>query len=259
MPPRKRKAEEAAEYRVPSPQDDDMLDEYKCAITHELPIDPVVAEDGHTYERSAIEQWLENHTPAKSPMTNEPMGKKLVPAVQTRNAIERLVQKGIIQGEAADTWSQRQAEMRTLDKEWREVLYKAYGDDTESMRRVGYAYRDGSHGFKTDRARAIHWWQRASKRGCVMSTACLGISHALGKGFPLDTARGLIELTRAATLGSEHGAICVGNHLALGRGLKAIDEDAARWWYNYSKTCNVKDTTDDMKRQRENWLKTHGE
>ena len=31
--------------------------------------DPVLAEDGHTYERRAIEQWFQKHH--TSPMTNE--------------------------------------------------------------------------------------------------------------------------------------------------------------------------------------------
>ena len=38
---------------------DDSFSEFLCPITHELPLDPVTATDGHVYERSAIEQWLE--------------------------------------------------------------------------------------------------------------------------------------------------------------------------------------------------------
>jgi hypothetical protein len=38
--------------------------------------DPVVAADGCTYERSAIEQWLETHE--TSPMTNAPLEHKLL-------------------------------------------------------------------------------------------------------------------------------------------------------------------------------------
>jgi uncharacterized Zn finger protein (UPF0148 family) len=37
---------------VPSP------DEYVCPITHELMEDPVVAQDGFSYERKAIEDWF---------------------------------------------------------------------------------------------------------------------------------------------------------------------------------------------------------
>ena len=42
-----------------------------CPISHELMVDPVLAADGHAYERSAIEQWLtRSHT---SPLTGEPL------------------------------------------------------------------------------------------------------------------------------------------------------------------------------------------
>jgi len=42
-----------------------------CSITQEIMVDPVVAADGHSYERKAIEQWFaKNET---SPKTNEPL------------------------------------------------------------------------------------------------------------------------------------------------------------------------------------------
>lgn len=44
-------------------------DQYRCPLTLEVMEDPVVAKDGHSYERRAIEGWLEKHT--TSPMTNE--------------------------------------------------------------------------------------------------------------------------------------------------------------------------------------------
>ena len=40
---------------------------FLCPITRELFTDPVVASDGHTYEQSAISQWLESHR--TSPLT----------------------------------------------------------------------------------------------------------------------------------------------------------------------------------------------
>ena len=42
---------------------------YFCSITGQVMIDPVVAADGQTYERKAIEKWLEAHD--ASPTTNE--------------------------------------------------------------------------------------------------------------------------------------------------------------------------------------------
>ena len=42
--------------------------EFLCPITYCVMIDPVVCADGHSYERSAIERWLD--TKSTSPMTN---------------------------------------------------------------------------------------------------------------------------------------------------------------------------------------------
>ena len=37
---------------------DDALANLVCSITQELPVDPVTAEDGLIYERTAIQTWL---------------------------------------------------------------------------------------------------------------------------------------------------------------------------------------------------------
>ena len=66
----------------------------------------MTAEDGHLYERSAIEEWIRQprHGPLKSPCTNEPMGPRLTTAVQARNAIEKLVECGVIGGDMEAAW-----------------------------------------------------------------------------------------------------------------------------------------------------------
>lgn len=51
-------------------------DEFKCPIMMELMLDPVVAEDGHTYERRVIEQHLSVNL--KSPMTNAVLTVRMV-------------------------------------------------------------------------------------------------------------------------------------------------------------------------------------
>ena len=42
---------------------------FRCPITHLVFSDPVVASDGHTYEREAITRWLRSST--RSPITRE--------------------------------------------------------------------------------------------------------------------------------------------------------------------------------------------
>lgn len=50
--------------------------DYQCPITKDLFCDPVVAADGHTYERAALVEWLKSND--KSPMTNEVLPHKHV-------------------------------------------------------------------------------------------------------------------------------------------------------------------------------------
>ncbi|XP_046846057.1 WD repeat, SAM and U-box domain-containing protein 1-like [Xenia sp. Carnegie-2017] len=52
--------------------DDNIPDEFLCPITREVMIDPVIAADGHSYERKAIESWMLSGK-LTSPMTNKPI------------------------------------------------------------------------------------------------------------------------------------------------------------------------------------------
>jgi SUMO ligase MMS21 Smc5/6 complex component len=43
------------------------LDELSCPISFQLMTDPVVATDGHTYQRDAIEAWIKKCITGKEP------------------------------------------------------------------------------------------------------------------------------------------------------------------------------------------------
>ena len=64
----KRADEEAldGEAAVASPVPHECL----CPITRQIMLDPVVAADGHSYERTAIQKWFDTGN-TKSPMTSE--------------------------------------------------------------------------------------------------------------------------------------------------------------------------------------------
>ena len=49
-------------------EDDATPPSFFCPITQEVMVDPVMCADGHTYERHAIERWLQEHR--TSPKTN---------------------------------------------------------------------------------------------------------------------------------------------------------------------------------------------
>ena len=76
-----KEADDSSEHAVPSGM--------CCPITFEVMVDPVMAADGHTYERASIETWLEQHE--TSPITNLVLDHtRLVPNHALRSSIEQL-------------------------------------------------------------------------------------------------------------------------------------------------------------------------
>jgi hypothetical protein len=83
---------EAEQQQVPNVMSEGEIvvpDEFLCPITLELMTDPVMAEDGHTYERSAIKDWLANGN-GLSPKTQAEMGRKVTPNYTLRALIASL-------------------------------------------------------------------------------------------------------------------------------------------------------------------------
>jgi hypothetical protein len=77
----RRARRESVGLNVPLPAD------FTCPITYDKMKDPVVASDGHSYERSAIEEILRGPHPL-SPLTRATLGTTLVPNLNLRRRIE---------------------------------------------------------------------------------------------------------------------------------------------------------------------------
>ena len=73
------------------------MDAFNCPITYEQMRDPVIAMDGHTYERAAIERWIaENRDrPVLSPLTGASMSRLLIPNYALKKAIEEYTEPSI--------------------------------------------------------------------------------------------------------------------------------------------------------------------
>ena len=70
--------------------------EWLCPITLSIMRDPVIAADGHSYERTAIENWIAaaGSRPARSPKTNEAfLSYQLLPNHALRSTINDFLQK----------------------------------------------------------------------------------------------------------------------------------------------------------------------
>jgi len=64
-----------------------LKENFICPITMAVMTDPVICDDAHTYERSAIEQWLStnNHSPITRQIINN---NNLIPNIVLRNIIQ---------------------------------------------------------------------------------------------------------------------------------------------------------------------------
>ena len=85
----------------------------KCPITTQLMLDPVVAQDGVTYERAAIERWL--RAKRVSPVTRARIGEAVVPHIALRGAVEELVDAGGFVADERAEWLVARARQRCAE------------------------------------------------------------------------------------------------------------------------------------------------
>ena len=235
---------------------DTATDEFICPITFGLPLDPVTAEDGRVYERAAIEDWFATKAEAevKSPITNELMGKKLLPAVHIRNNIKALVQSGAISGDKANAWKKRLEE----EKEVVEEQKRAERGDTIAMTTLAYWHRDGNKGLAKDRKKAFEWWKKAADLDHPPALASCGYYYVHDLGVAeKDVSRGLIMLGQAAALGSDFACYKLGYGYAHGKyGVKKDPAEAAKW-YRRMVGCKYNNCTQQVLAKVSEWLREH--
>jgi hypothetical protein len=76
-------------------------DNFICPITQTVMTDPVIGNDGITYERDAITQWLQSHN--TSPVTRNIMSLNLIPNIALRNTIQDYFKQNTTNGFAQST------------------------------------------------------------------------------------------------------------------------------------------------------------
>ena len=215
-----------------------------------------MAEDGRCYERCAIEEWFARQAQAqvKSPVTNVMMGKRLLPAVQVRNSLKRLVESGAISGSKADAWKKAMAEEAKV-MAFRE---KAEAGDAVAMRQLGHAYRDGSHGLKKDVAQAFTWLKRGADLKDLCALTDCGVFYLNGTGVEANKVRGISMLSMAAALGAEHAYGLLG--WANAQGLHGFDKnplEATRLFREMQQSRACRNSVEQIREQAATWLREH--
>lgn len=252
MPPSKRAApdlatDEANRYKSAM---DSIADEYVCPITSELPLDPVVAEDGKIYERAAIEEYIRTRGAAdlNSPMTNMPMGTRLTASTQVRNTIETLVRSGAISGDKAESWLKRLSDEEMVKTTRR----KAEGGDCHAMRKLAEWYHFGKHGLAKSCRASYQWFEKGARMHDPACLASAGLALLHGGGVDKNVPQGVCFLTEAATMGSRRGAYVLGlcyegnegELRASIHGILPADNVLALYWYRKAVTNDHDDVSD---------------
>jgi TPR repeat protein len=248
MPPKRdREAAEAedetAQLRRHKSATEEAMNEFLCPITFSLPVDPVTAEDGKVYERSAIEEWLKQQH--KSPMTNLAMGTRLQPALRIKNMIRAMVSSGALTGDKVDAWKLKLQEEEGVA----EMLRKAEAGEGWAMRNLGAWYERGEKGLANDEAKAFEWYEKSHEAGDASGTGELGGCYLDGVGVPKCLVRGATLLMDAAGRGSKFACVNLGRAYASGFWGFPKDEKMARRYYSMVASASNEDCTAAAKKQ----------
>mmetsp|Transcript_54076 Transcript_54076/g.161878 ORF Transcript_54076/g.161878 Transcript_54076/m.161878 type:complete len:266 (-) Transcript_54076:157-954(-) len=191
-------------------------------------------------ERAEIEQMIRlqgEDEELRSPVTNEPMGPRLFPAVQVRNAIEQLVRSGVIAGAKADRWKVRIEEEAVITS----TKKRAAGGDTEAMCDLGYWYTTSRKGLEKDFSLGYRWYKEAADnndvRGMAEAASCL----VDGLGTKKNVTEGMTLMGIAAQGGSALGAHYLGTAFLTGDYGLSKNLKMSKYWLHrlVNGSCNV--------------------
>mmetsp|Transcript_4397 Transcript_4397/g.9920 ORF Transcript_4397/g.9920 Transcript_4397/m.9920 type:complete len:290 (-) Transcript_4397:282-1151(-) len=213
-----------------------------CAITRELPIDPVTAEDGFIYEEREISEWIRkkqaDEDTVTSPTTNAEMGTKLLPAVQVRNNIRDLVENGVIDGELAEHWKEAMGAKEMVEK----TKKNAEEGDVDAMYILGLWYENGSFGLVQNVEEAYKWFKKAADLKDTRGMALAGWCIANGVGVRKSLSHGMMLLTLASERGSDVACYFLGEWHRDGTTGLPKDKKEAIYWYKRAAdgSCSVR-------------------
>lgn len=111
------------------------MESCRCPITDEIFEDPVVGDDGHTYERKAIINWLSKN--ATSPITREPMN---INSLRTNYMVKKMIDElRSMRGRSSPTQCQFQLDV-DIRKTRSRPIFQSFG---KSIYEVEWINRDG--------------------------------------------------------------------------------------------------------------------
>ena len=201
-----------------------------CSITHELMAYPVVAEDGRTYEKSAILSWLSNHTTSPLDPSTTISAQALFQNRSVADMIEELVATNdMIDVATKAAWQARRDEPQRLFDQGRTLEAASLGHPA-AMGKMAHDYYFGKGGFEKDDAKAFDFATRAAKEGDGDGMYILGGCYSNGQGVAVDKVAALKWYEEAAKKGKGHGMYFSGLFYSVGLGCVKDDKKAAAYF-----------------------------
>jgi len=203
----------AAHYKMKAEQDwratkrnrelaSSLSEEYICAITQELMVDPVLADDGNMYERRAILKWLRNNTRSPLDPSKTINRSRLIGSRAVFKSIEKLVMSGDIDEDLRKDWFARKKKFdllkaKLLYDEGR-VLEAANLGLPKAQGKVSSYYYHGDHDFEKDVDKCFEFATKAAEAGDMYGQYRLGHLCEYGIGTAKDWRAALKWYARAA-------------------------------------------------------------
>ena len=95
------------------------VEDFICPITQELPVQPVLAEDGKVYEHEAWKRYVNSRKSKavlKSPWTQKVISKKVYSSITIRNLIEQAVRNGQVADDLCIAWKQNLIILQNIEE-----------------------------------------------------------------------------------------------------------------------------------------------
>ena len=223
-----------------------MDEEHTCPISQEIPIDPVWASDGMTYERRCIEAHIDRlkdgGTKLTSPLTREVISPDVKPNRNVRNLCDLLIKGGYWVGEKAESWLARKREAEKNEAKVKEMEERAMAGNTDAAYKLGQAHILGTYGLRKNDKEAYKWYKVGAENGDAFGACAVGLAYIHGDhGFVKSFGQGMAWLQAGAVLGSECACYEMGHAYRNGyRNFPVNLDEAAKWFRRMSK-CTCKD------------------
>jgi TPR repeat protein len=183
-------------------------------------IDPVMAEDGNTYERSAILEWLKSNN--KSPLNPSQIldPDRLVCNRTLLGIIEELVTSENIDDDVRKEWCarKRNSDLKKAQQLFDEgnVLEAAKLGLRGAQGLMAQNYWSGKNGFEEDLDTCVKFAKLAAEKEDCLGQLVLGSCYFYGRGVEKDFAAALNWFTLAAEQGCMRSTASIGSIYEVG-------------------------------------------